>query len=145
MVTSSSFYLLHGWDRVLASPGRCRDGATLRQRDSCLAAPSLGVPGVPEGGRCWWSQAGRPATHGQGPRVASVGGAGSHPRASSPAGAVQHDGERHQLQQPLQPRFDTQLLPGGHDGPDGQPRQPAGHAAARLPQPQQHPQHHPHR
>ncbi|XP_057565749.1 CREB-regulated transcription coactivator 1 isoform X12 [Hippopotamus amphibius kiboko] len=61
-----------------------------------------------------------------------------------PAGAVQHDGECHQLQQPVQPGLDAQLLPGGHDGPHGQPREPAGHTAAGLQQPRRHPQHHPH-
>ena len=46
---------------VLASPGRFRDGETRRQGDSCLAAPSMGVLGIPWGGRAGQPQAGRPA------------------------------------------------------------------------------------
>lgn len=34
------------------------------------------------------------------------------------AGAIQHDREPHQLQQPLQPVFHSQLHTGSHDGPD---------------------------
>ena len=50
-----------GRGRVLASPGRFRDGETRRQGDSCLAAPSMGVLGIPWGGRAGQPQAGRPA------------------------------------------------------------------------------------
>lgn len=46
---------------MLASPGRFRDGETRRQGDSCLAAPSMGVLGVPWGGWAGQPQAGRPA------------------------------------------------------------------------------------
>ncbi|CAF87347.1 unnamed protein product, partial [Tetraodon nigroviridis] len=56
------------------------------------------------------------------------------------AGAVQHDREPHQLQQPLQPVLHPQLHPGGHDGPHWE--QPPGLSAAWLRQPRQHPQHH---
>lgn len=92
---------------VLASPGRFRDGETRRQGDSCWQPPSMGVLGGPMG------RVG-PDSH---RLAASVGELAHTSCASSPAGAVQHDGERHQLQQPVQPRFDTQLLPGSHDGP----------------------------
>lgn len=46
------------------------------------------------------------------------------------AGAVQHDREPHQLQQPLQPVLHPELHAGSHDGPHR--GQPTGLAAARL-------------
>lgn len=64
----------------------------------------------------------------------------THASAHRPtARAVQHAGKHHGPRWPLHRRLCTRLFAGHHDGA------PARCSAARLPGPQCHPQHHPHR